>query len=263
MTAPAFDIHDGPGSGAETIVLSSGLGGAAGYWAPQLEALGARYRVVTYDQAGTGRGRGERLAGHSIAAMADEAKAVLDASNTDAAHFVGHALGGLVGLALAQQQPERLRSLTVVNGWANASAHTRRCFEIRLALLRHEGPSAYVRAQPIFLYPADWLVRNEARVAEEEAHGLARFQGADNLQARIGTLLAFDGRKGLTMLRVPTLIIAARDDILVPSANSEELAAAIPGARLHVAPWGGHAINVTEPAAFNTVLLDFLSCPRA
>ena len=134
---------------------------------------------------------------------------------------------------------------------------------MRLALLRHEGPSSYVRAQPIFLYPADWLARNETRVAEEEAHGLAGFQGADNLLARIAALLAFDGRPGLATLRLPAFIVTVRDDMLVPSAMSEELAGAIPGARLHVAPWGGHAINVTEPAAFNTALMDFLSCPRA
>jgi aminoacrylate hydrolase len=195
--------------------------------------------------------------------MAEEALAVLEASNTPKAHFVGHALGGLVGLALAGRRPERLHSLTVVNGWAAVSNHTRRCFDMRLLLLKHEGAAAYVRAQPIFLYPADWLARNEAQVGREEAHGLAGFQGADNLRARIAALLAFDARPSLGALGLPALIVAARDDVLVPSAMSEALAAGITGARLHVAPWGAHALNVTEPAAFNTLLLDFLSCQKA
>ncbi len=260
---PVFDVHDGPDAGAETVLLSSGLGGAAGYWAPQLDALRRRHRIVAYDQAGTGRNRGELPAGHSIAAIADEALAVLDASGTATAHFVGHALGGLVGLALARHRPDRLHSLTVINGWAAIHAHTRRCFDVRLALLKHEGPPAYVRSQPIFLFPADWLAQHEARVAEEEAHGLAGFQGVNNLQARIGALLAFDARPYLAALQVPTFIVAARDDILVPSIMSEELATSIPGARLHVAAWGAHAFNVTVPAAFNTLLLDFLSCVPA
>jgi len=263
VTRTIFDVHDGPGPDSETVLLSSGLGGAAGYWTPQRDALRPRYRVVAYDQAGTGRTGGELPANHSITVMADEAAAVLDASKTATAHFVGHALGGLVGLALAQRQPGRLRSLTVVNGWAAIHSHTRRCFDVRLALLKHEGPPAYVRSQPIFLFPADWLARNEARVAEEEADGLAGFQGVNNLHARIGALLAFDARPGLAKLRLPTFIVAARDDVLVPSTMSQELAAASPGARLHVAPWGGHAINVTDSAAFNVLLLDFLSCVPA
>ena len=102
--------------------------------------------------------------------------------------------------------PERLRSLTVVNGWATAHAHTRRCFELRLMLLKHEGPAAYVRAQPIFLYPADWLAKNAERAAQEEAHGLGGFQGADTLQRRIAALLAFDATPHLASLRLPTLI---------------------------------------------------------
>ena len=88
-------------------------------------------------------------------------------------------------------------------------------------------------------------------------------RASNNLHARIGALLAFDARPGLANLKLPTFIVAARDDILVPSTMSQELAAAIPGARLHVAPWGAHAINVTEPAAFNALLLDFLSCVPA
>ena len=253
-----FDIHDCAQPNAPTVLLSAGLGGAAGYWAPQLAALQARYRLVAYDQGGTGRNGNAPVEGHSISSMADEAAAVLDASGTDSCHFVGHALGGLVGLELALGRPDRVRSLTIVNGWAAAHAHTRRCFEMRLALLKHEGPATYARAQPIFLFPADWLARNAERAQREEAHAIAAFQGVETLQRRIAALLAFDATARLATLSVPTLVVAARDDVLVPSLMSERLAAAIPGSRLHIAPWGAHAVNVTEPDVFNSLLLDFL-----
>ena len=252
-----FDVREGERPGAPTVLLSSGLGGTAGYWAPQLAAL-KRYRVVTYDQAGTGRNKRDLPDDHSIAAMADEILAVLEATQTATAHIVGHALGGLAGLDLAVRHPERVRSLTVVNGWAKAHAHTRRCFELRLMLLKHEGPAAYVRAQSIFLYPADWLARNAERAAQEEAHGLAGFQGAETLKRRIAALLAFDGTAHLAGIRTPTLVSAARDDVLVPCSMSEQLAASIPRARLDIAPWGAHAINVTQPDVFNAMLLAFL-----
>jgi aminoacrylate hydrolase len=253
-----FDVIESSRADAETVLLSAGLGGAAGYWAPQLAALKKRYRVITYDQAGTGRARRELPDDHSIEAMADEVVDILDATQTRACHLVGHALGGLVGLDMARRVPGRLHSLTVVNGWAVADEHTKRCFEARLLLLKHAGPAAYVRAQPIFLYPAMWLAQNAARAREEDAHGLAGFQGADTLRRRIGALLRFDATADLAAIDLPVFVVASRDDVLVPATKSEALAAGIPGAVLHMADYGGHAINVTEADAFNAMLLGFL-----
>lgn len=253
-----FDVIESDRPGAETVLLSAGLGGAAGYWTPQLAALKPRYRVIAYDQAGTGRAKCALPEDHSIEAMADEVLAILDATKTDACHLVGHALGGLVGLDIARRVPKRLRSLTVVNGWATADDHTKRCFEARLLLLKHAGPEAYVRAQPIFLYPAMWLARNAERAKHEDAHGLAGFQGADTLRRRIGALLRFDATADLAAMKLPVFVVASRDDVLVPATRSEELAARIPGAELYMAAWGGHGINVTEPDSFNALMLDFL-----
>ena len=254
-----FDVHACERPDAETVLLSAGLGGAAGYWTPQIAALTSRYRVITYDQGGTGRERATQLPiGYAISDMADEVQAILDATGTTACHFVGHALGGLVGIDLALRHPDRVRSLTVVNGWATADAHTRRCFEIRVALLEGAGPEAYVRAQPIFLYPPTWLAANAERMEAEDAHALSGFQGSNNLLRRIEALLRFDATPQLDALKLPVLLSAARDDVLVSCSQSEELATRLPHATLDVAAFGGHGLNVTEPAAFNGLLLRFL-----
>ena len=253
-----FDVLECVTPGAPTVLLSSGLGGAAAYWAPNLPALRDGFRVITYDQAGTGRSGGGLADTHGIADMARDVLDILAATDTAACHFVGHALGGLIGLELARSAPARLRSLTVVNGWAKADAHTLRCFEARLALLAHAGVAAYVRAQPIFLFPATWLATHEDRMAAEDAHGVASFQGADTLLRRVAALKAFDATPDLGAVQTPVLVMASRDDVLVPASQSERLAAALPHASLAMAGHGGHAVNVTDPAWFAAELLRFL-----
>src|SRR5471032_1399020 len=94
------EVH-GPASG-ETVVLSSGLGGSASYWSSQIPALvNAGYRVIAYDQRGTGRSAVVLPADHYIEDMARDVKRILDTTRTEKCHFVGHALGGLIGLQLA------------------------------------------------------------------------------------------------------------------------------------------------------------------
>ena len=247
--------HDAP-----TVLLSSGLGGLGAYWKPQLAALTGRYRVILYDQAGTGRSKATLADPYSISAMADDVAAIL--GNTPC-HFIGHALGGLVGLDLALRHPHLLTSLVLVNAWAQLDSHTQRCFAVRTAILRDSGVEAYVRAQPIFLHPAAWLSQHAARLVEEEAHGITHFQGAETLLRRIGALRAFDVVDRLGTIRTRTLVMATRDDMLVPWTCSQVLQAGIPNAEVVVSETGGHASNVTDPASFNTQLLRFLDAMPA
>jgi aminoacrylate hydrolase len=253
-----FELRGCQDDGAPAILLSAGLGGAGAFWQPQLDALGERYRLVLYDQRGTGRNRAPLPEPYSIGMMADDVLEVLDAAGIQRCHFMGHALGGLVGLDLALRAPERLASLILVNAWARADPHTLRCFEARLALLRHVGAEAYVKAQPIFLYPGTWLTANAERVAAEEAHGIAHFQGSETIQRRIAALMAFDVTARLAEITTPTLVAASRDDVLVPWHRSRDLAAGLPNAQLWLVPEGGHGFTVTEPAPFNVEALRFL-----
>jgi len=253
-----YEVHGQARGDNGTVLLSSGLGGAGAFWQPQLGPLCERCRVVTYDQRGTGQSAGPLPDPYSIACMADDATEVLDKLGIESCHFVGHALGGLVGLDLALRRPSRVRSLVLVNAWAKGDAHTVRCFDVRKDLLGI-GPDAYVRAQPLFLYPAPWLSRNAERLAREHEHGVAHFQGTETLLKRIAALLAFDVADRLGDIGCPTLVAASRDDMLVPWTASETLAAGITGARLWLVAEGGHGFTVTEPEAFNAALRTFLA----
>lgn len=81
----------------DTVVLSSGLGGVHGFWQPQLAMLAEQFRVVLYDQQGTGVSQGEVPAGYRMEDMADELAGLLNELHIDRCHIVGHALGELLG----------------------------------------------------------------------------------------------------------------------------------------------------------------------
>ncbi|MDB5568313.1 MAG: hydrolase [Tardiphaga sp.] len=248
-----YEIH---GSGTP-IVLSAGMGGSGSFWTPQVAALAERHTVILYDHVGTGRSTANGACGRSIAGMADDIATILDQAGIDAAHVVGHAIGGIVGLELAMQHPQRLRSLVVVNGWGRADPFLHRCFEIRKQILNQSGPKAYIRAQPLFLYPPQWISSNIAYLEEEEERILAHFPSVATMNQRIDMFLAFNGGERLSGISVPTLLASAKDDNLVPAYLTHQLADTIPGAQVREVEWGAHAFTAVTPDVFNEMLLDF------
>ena len=253
-----YEQHGGPIAGREVVLMSSGLGGSGAFWAPQMDALTAKYPVVLYDHRGTGRSARELPSPYAVQDMADDIVKVMDALGLERAHVVGHAAGGNAGLALALSHPDRLGKLVVVNGWSRPDPHIRRCFDTRIHLLNDSGVQAYVHAQPIFLYPATWLSENHARLQLEEPHHVAGFPPREVMLARIQALLDFDIDEDLPRIPHPVLVSASSDDMLVPVTCSQRLADRLPGAELQVAPWGGHGFTVTDPETFNAALLGFL-----
>jgi aminoacrylate hydrolase len=256
-----YEIHPGP-EGAQAIILSAGLGGSGGFWAPQMAALTQRFTVVLYDHRGTGRSVRALTDPHSVDAMADDIIGVMDAAGLATAHIVGHAAGGNAGLALALRHPDRVGKLVVVNGWAAPDPHIRRCFDTRIHLLKDSGASAYLHAQPLFLFPATWISANSDRLDAEEAHHLAAFPAEAIVLARIEALLAFDIAARLGEIAAEVLVSASADDMLIPVSCSEKLAQALPNAKLDIVPWGGHGFTVTAADTFNASLLAFLADTR-
>jgi aminoacrylate hydrolase len=109
------------------------------------------------------------------------------------------------------------------------------------------------------LYPADWIAEHSAQLAEDDAHALAHFPEPDNLLKRIAALQAFDVEARLAQVHTPTLLIANRDDMLVPWQRSQHLAERLSRGELKLLAYGGHASSVSDPQTFNETLLDYLA----
>jgi aminoacrylate hydrolase len=252
-----YEWH-GPEDG-EVLILSPGLGGSAMYWAPNMAVLAARYRVLVYDHRGTGRSDAALPDTVTVADMAADVAALMEALGVARAHFLGHALGGLIGLALAASKPGLLDRVVVFNGWASLDPYTARCFDVRLALLRDSGPHAYLRAQPIFLYPPDWISVHSAALDLQAEAQLLHFPGVETVEKRVAAAQAWDFRQVRGPIETPVLVLATADDALVPSHAARDLCALLPNHRRMLQFYGGHASNVTEPEDFYDRVMPWLA----
>ncbi|RAI00667.1 pyrimidine utilization protein D [Acuticoccus sediminis] len=246
-------VYDVAGEGPP-LFLVSGLGGSRRYWDNLLPALTAEFTVVTHDHMGTGETISRRTA-HTVEALAEDVVALMDHLKIDAAHVLGHSTGAAVGQVLGETAPERLRRLILFAGWPGPDPVFDMCFEMRRHMLADSGMEPYQRSTPIFLYPPRWIAEN-IEMCRAVVDGLiALSPPVETMLARIDMIVRFDRRDRLALTGGEPLIVCARDDILTPPHCSEAMAAGIPGARLALLEWGGHAVSQTDPAAFLDVIL--------
>lgn len=242
------------------LLLVSGLNGVASFWAPHVEPLAARFTVVLHDHRGTGRSSPSRI-DYSVGQMADDLVQLMDHLGIARAHLIGHSTGGAIGQTLALDRPERIDRLVLSATWTAADAYFRRLFEVRGETLRASGPAAYVRANALFMRPPPWTRDHAAALGAEEEVATAGFPPPEVMLSRIAAILGFDRRAELGRIAAPTLVVAARDDIVTPLYYSEELAERIPGAELLVLEDGGHFYPVVRAEEFRQATFDFLAGP--
>lgn len=249
-----WEVRGAPG--APPLILAAGLGGTHGWWAPQIERYAREFRVLLFDQRGTGHS--SRVPVASIAQMADDLAAVMDAAGMPTARYLGHSTGGAIGVALALAQPGRFERMVVYASTTNGDPYRHRVLGLRKILMEKAGPAAYARYTTLLLHPPYWINANAARLEADEAAAAAALGDPEVQGSRLDAILAFDPRAELPRLKPPALILCADDDILTPRYFSEEMAALIPGARAVFVQRGGHALSRTEPELFDSIVLPFL-----
>jgi aminoacrylate hydrolase len=255
------DIYYEEAGGGDALMLVPGLSGQGSFWSPQVEAFKGEFRVVVHDHRGAGRSTHSPIK-YSVEQMAADTLRLMDALGIERAHLVGHSTGGAIGQVVALDHPERLNSLVLSATWAGPDPYFRRLFEARKDVLLTQGIEAYLRASVLVLAPPEWVSRNDATIAELHRAQAASWPPPEVVASRIDAIVAFDRRRRMADIRVPTLVVVAQDDMVTPRFYSDELARGVPGAEYVVLEGGGHFAPQIQPDAYNRAVGAFLRARR-
>ncbi len=247
---------DERGTGAP-ILLIMGLGYPSTMWHRIRPQLSTSYRTIALDNRGAGQS--DVPSGpYSIALMASDAAAVLDAAAVPSANVFGVSMGGMIAQEFALQYPGRVQSL-ILGCTAAGGPTAKRAEPAAIEMLKARTwmsqeqaaeaaiPFIYDTATPRHLIDEDIAQRHPWPTSP--AGYLAQLQA----------ILAWESFSRLPQITAPTLVIHGKADRLVPAGNGELIAARIPGAQLVLIERASHLFSTDQPEATQRAIFEFLA----
>jgi pimeloyl-ACP methyl ester carboxylesterase len=256
--------EDGPHD-APALLLIHGSAGSTAWWEPTVPALADGFRVVRVDLMGHGRSSSPP-GGYDIPSHARRVGAALDRLAIDRVAVVGHSMGCLVATALAEQRPDCIAGVVLIDMGPSLEAAGRDDLLVRLLLARFPGPllwrlrseatirralrSAFGRPVDVPGELVDAALRMSHRPLSQTARGAADYLRQRSLPDR------------LAALGVPLLVIFGRDDARYPSASAAAFGA-VPGARIELLDGIGHTPMLEDPVTTAELLREFATVTSA
>src|SRR6266536_5320686 len=194
----------------------------------------------------------------SLGGMAEELLANTPARFT----LIGLSLGGYVAFEIIRRQLQRLERLVLMDTTAVADHPARRAGRhADIAKVREGGIEALIPELPArWLHPSHAQRADLTKLMDEMARSIGA-RGQFNQQAAM--LARPDSYDDLVRVKVPTLVMCGRDDLVTPVRDHEAMAAKIPGARLEIIENCGHLATIEQPESVNRVLIDWLRETRS
>jgi sigma-B regulation protein RsbQ len=248
--------------GTVPVLLSHGFGTSQDMWGHLLPFLATERSVVLMDHVGSGRSdllaydarRHQTLRGYA-ADLVD----LLDELAVGPVHYVGHSAGGMIGLLGSNQRPDLFASLSLIGASPRyldddgyVGGFTREAVDGLLEAMQSNYLGWSRSLAPVVMANPD-----RPELAEELAESFARTQQTAAVDFARAIFLS-DFRDELGSVTVPTLVVQAGDDPMVPAPVGRYLADTIPGSRLVQLQATGHFPHISGPGETARALTSFL-----
>lgn len=240
------------GRGSETVILSHGFGTDQTAWDALRPWFDERYRVVSFDLAGSGP---EGHLGYdpkrhnSLYGFADDLVEILDELSIERCIYVGHSVSGMIGAAAALTRPEAFRRLVMIGAsprYINEPGYTGGFEQHDLDEL-HDAMAANFQAWGAGFAPVVVGVSDTAVVHE---FSRTLFQMRPDIALAVSrTIFQSDMRDVASRLDRPTHLIQTRSDVAVPTEVAQWLKSHIDGSTLDIVDAVGHLPHMTAPTA--------------
>ena len=232
----------------DALVLVMGYAGSGRIW-PRgfVDKLAPKYTVVTYDNRGTGYSIvPQDPREYTIKKMADDLDEAVDQLRIRQLHLLGYSMGSCIALQYAHDHAAKVKTLFLLSGTAGGALYVRPSAEMSAALANPQGDTFWDLYMSSFklMYSPETLKQVEPRLREIFEASRDTPTTTAGLLGHSNAFDKFDGTGFLAGLKTPTTIMAGQDDRLMPVQNSENLAKAIPGARVVLVPECQHGPQV-------------------
>jgi 3-oxoadipate enol-lactonase len=250
---PLASSLSGPAD-APVLVLGNSLGTSSSLWDAQLPVLTRQFRVLRYEHRGHGApGSGYSHAPpgrYSMADLGGDVLALLDGQGIDRAAYCGVSLGGMVGMWLAANAPDRISWLGLC--CTSAFLPPASLWQQRAAAVRADG-MASIAGQVV----QRWFTEADAAVAPSVVRsyvaGLRAIEPA-GYAGCCAAIESMDLRPVLHQIGVPTLVLAGAEDPATPPWHGAVIASGISRSRLAVLRGASHLAVVSQAAEVTALL---------
>ncbi len=255
--------YDLCGSG-EPLVLIGGFGMTKEFWSLQVQALSPHFKVLTFDNRGAGKSTVPSEP-FSLADMASDTIALMDALNISAAHILGVSMGGMIAQLLCMDYPDRIKKAVLgctSHGGRNATQPEP---GVMVALAQAANPDLSpeeaARQLVPYLFSESFVREEKERIEAFIRLSVANCISVEGAAGQMNALGCFNAEKRLGEIHCPVMVVAGSGDRLIPPENSRFLSEKIPGAALRLIQDAGHNFFFEKFDEVNEILRLFFSAP--